>query len=72
MKLVIEHDENVLEAISRETMGRITIQVSPNQDYLFIGDDHAQEVCKLDRHQVLDMIENLIELASQMEEADNG
>jgi len=70
MILIVEHDENILEAISRETMGRITIQVSHNHDYLLIGDNHAHEVCKLDQHQVLDLIENLTELASHMEESE--
>ncbi len=73
MILTVEHDENVLEAISRETMGRITIQINQDHEYLLIGDEHAQEVCKLDLNQVLTLIEDLTELASHMEEAEyNG
>jgi hypothetical protein len=70
MTLTTEGDETVLEAISRITMGRISIQLNESHDSLFIGDEHAHEILKLDQDQALELIENLTELASHMEEAE--
>ncbi len=68
MNLETEGGESVLEAIARETGGRISIHLDDARHHLFVGDEHSHEVLKLDRDQTMELIEELTELASHMEE----
>ena len=70
MILNVEGEETLLEAISRETMGRIAIQLNETHDCLLVGDKHDQEVLELDQDQILELIEELTELASHIEEVE--
>ena len=65
MKLIVNNDETILEAIARE-IDRLSIELNDTYDYLLIGDD--QEGVMLNQEQVLELAEELTELASQMKE----
>ena len=67
MILETEGPESILEAIARETGGRISIHLNDDRNYLLVGDEHGQEVLDLDLDQVLELIDDLTELASHME-----
>jgi len=65
MKLIVNDDETILEAISRK-IDRLSIELNDTYDYLLIGDD--QEGVMLNQEQVMELVEELTELASQMKE----
>lgn len=65
MKLIVNNDETILEAIARE-IDRLSIELNDTYDYLLIGDD--QEGVMLNQEQVMELAEELTELASQMQE----
>ena len=68
MILETEGPESILEAIARETGGRISIHLNDDRNHLLVGDEDGQEVLNLDLDQVMELIEDLTELASHMEE----
>ena len=65
MKLIVNNDETILEAIARE-IDRLSIELNDTYEYLLIGDD--QEGVMLNQEQVMELAEELTELASQMQE----
>lgn len=68
MILETKGPESILEAIARETGGRISIHLSDSRNHLLVGDGDSQEVLNLDLDQVLELIDDLTELASHMGE----
>ncbi len=64
MKLIVNDNETILEAIARG-IDRL-VELNDTYDYLLIGDD--QEGVMLNQEQVMELAEELTELASQMQE----
>ena len=68
MILETEGPESILEAIARVTGGRISIHLNDSRNHLLVGDERGEEVLDLDLDQVLELIDDLTELASHMGE----
>ena len=68
MKLEAEGHETILEAISRQSDGRIDIGLTNDYSMMIVGDSHSPEALELDHDQVLKLIEDLSELVSHMGE----
>jgi len=69
MLLINESRESIIEALSQESLRRVSIRLNDTYKYLIIGDD---EVPMLNKDQVLELIEELTELHTHMEEVDHG